>query len=70
MTWISRLFRKSRMESELESELRFHVENLVADKMREGMTEQESRRAACLELGGIDQIKEECRDVEAHDGWK
>ena len=51
------------MERQLEAELRFHLERQVADKIREGMTEAEARRTARLEFGGLDQVKEECRDA-------
>jgi predicted permease len=50
------------MESELEKELRFHVETQVAEKMRAGMSEAEARRAARIEFGGMAQVAEECRE--------
>ena len=63
MRWWQRLLQKNRMEAELEAELRFHLERRVADKVREGMTEAEALRSARLEFGGLDQVKEECRDA-------
>jgi predicted permease len=62
MNWLQRLLRTRRMESQLDRELRFHVESRVADKMRSGMTEAEARRTTRLEFGGLDQIKEDCRE--------
>ena len=62
MNWLQRLVRSGRMEKELDSELRFHFESQVADKMRGGMTEAEARRAARLEFGGMEQIKEDTRE--------
>ena len=62
MNWLQRLVRSSRMEKELDSELRFHFESQVADKMRSGMTEADARRAARLEFGGLEQIKEDTRE--------
>jgi predicted permease len=50
------------MELDLDSELRFHMEQQMADKMRAGMTEQEARRVVRLEFGGLTQIKEDCRE--------
>jgi predicted permease len=50
------------MEKELDAELRFHFETQVADKIQAGQTEAEARRATRLEFGGLDQIKEECRE--------
>jgi len=57
------LFRKSRVENELSDEIRFHLENLIAEKVAQGMPPEEARYAALRELGGVEQIKEECRDM-------
>ena len=62
MNWLQRLLRVRRMERQLDSELRFHFETQVADKIRDGLTEAEARRATRLEFGGIEQIKQECRE--------
>src|SRR2546421_12310274 len=57
------LFRKSTVEQELRDELRFHLGKLIEGKIAKGMTPAEARYAALRELGGEDQIKEECRDM-------
>ena len=57
------LFRKGRVEQELAEELRFHLEKLIEEKATKGMTREEARYAALRELGGVEQIKEECRDM-------
>ena len=57
------LFRKIRVEKELTEELRFHLEKLIEEKVGEGMSPEEARYAALRELGGVEQIKEECRDM-------
>ena len=62
MSWFGRLVRSSKMESELDRELRFHIESQVADKVAAGMTEDEARRTTRLEFGGVAQIKEDCRE--------
>jgi len=62
MNWWQRLFKGKRMERDLDSELRFHLEQQVADKIRAGMTEDEASRATRLEFGGLAQIKEDCRE--------
>jgi predicted permease len=62
MSWIQRLLAGKRMEKDLDSELRFHVEQQVADKVRAGMTEEEAHRTTRLEFGGMAQIKEDCRE--------
>lgn len=62
MNWLQRLLRTRRMERELDAELRFHFETQVAEKMRAGLTETQARRETRLQFGGMDQIKEECRE--------
>jgi predicted permease len=64
--WILRLrslFRRNAVEQELDDELAFHLEQLVASFMRRGLTRDEAVRRARLEFGGLDQIKEEHRDA-------
>jgi hypothetical protein len=56
-------FRKRTAESELNAELRYHFERLVRDSIAAGMEPEEARRLARLEFGGVEQIKEECRDA-------
>jgi predicted permease len=63
VTLFSRLFRRTRLDRELEAELSDHLERRVADLRREGVGEAEARRRAGAEFGGIDQAKEYCRDV-------
>ncbi len=62
MSWLQRLLARSRMERELDKELEFHFESQVADKMRSGISETEARRLTRLEFGGMEQIKEDCRE--------
>jgi hypothetical protein len=50
-------------ERELDRELRFHFDQLVADYVRQGMTEAQARRKARQEFGGMHQVKEDCRDA-------
>ncbi|MYD71052.1 MAG: hypothetical protein F4W89_09975 [Acidobacteria bacterium] len=63
MSWWGRLWKRSRAEDELDRELRDHVERQAADHVRAGMAPREARRHARLEFGGLDQIKELCRDA-------
>jgi putative ABC transport system permease protein len=65
MNWWQRLRHRDRLESQLDAELRFHLDRLVDDNMRAGMSSREARRQARLEFGGLDQMKEECRDARA-----
>ncbi len=57
------VFRRGSVEDELNAELRFHLEKLIDVKVARGMTAEEARYAALRELGGVEQIKEECRDM-------
>jgi putative ABC transport system permease protein len=65
MRWYQRFFRRARTERQLDAELRFHLEQQIADYVATGMTPEEARRRARLEFGGLDQVKEECRDIGA-----
>ena len=62
MNWFQRLAKSDQMEKQLDAELRFHFETQVADKIQAGQTEAEARRATRLEFGGLEQIKEDCRE--------
>ncbi len=62
MNWIQRLVQRGRMEEQLDRELRFHFETQVAEKVRGGSSEAEARRATRLEFGGMEQVKESCRE--------
>jgi len=57
------LFRRPTAESELDDELRFHLERQIAKYVKSGISEGEATRRARLEFGGIDQVKDECRDA-------
>ena len=63
MSWWRRLRHRDRLEVELDRELRDHVDRQVADHLRAGLPEAEARRRARLDFGGLDQIKELCRDA-------
>jgi predicted permease len=55
--------RRDELERRLDAELRDHVERQVADYVAAGMQEQDARRRVRLEIGGLEQAKEHCRDV-------
>jgi predicted permease len=50
-------------EADLDKELRYHFDRMVRDAIAAGVAPEEARRRARLEFGGLDQVKEECRDV-------
>jgi putative ABC transport system permease protein len=57
------LFRRKSVEGELDDEIRFHFEQQVAKYIASGVPRDEATRRARLEFGGLDQVKEECRDA-------
>src|SRR5256885_16779014 len=57
------LFRRPSVEFELETELRFHLDQLIEENISSGMPPEEARRAAQRMIGGVAQCKEECRDM-------
>jgi len=60
--WLQALASKRRVESELDEEMRFHIE-MEADKhARRGLTPDEARRRASLAFGSVEQHKEAMRE--------
>src|SRR5246500_765231 len=57
------LFLKDRAELDLSDELQFHLQNQIDEFVAQGMNPQEARRAALQSLGGVEQVKEECREM-------
>jgi predicted permease len=62
MSWWRRVFSRRRLESQLDAELREHFDRLVQDFRERGHSDGDARRLARLEFGGMDQVKEACRD--------
>jgi len=56
-------FRRLTVEAELDDELRFHIDGEVEKLMRSGLARPEALRRARLALGGMDLVKEECRQA-------
>ncbi len=57
------LFRRSTVEQELDEELRFHMDQQAEKYMHAGMSRAEALRRVRLEFGGIEQVREDCRDA-------
>lgn len=57
------LFRRKRVEQELDEELQYHLQRKAEENLATGITVQEARRAARLDFGGVERRKEECRDT-------
>jgi predicted permease len=63
MNWWKRLSRRTQMETQLEKELSFHLDQHTAQLIDRGIAPDEARRQARLALGGPEQVKEKCRDA-------
>jgi putative ABC transport system permease protein len=57
------LGRRAHQERDLDDELRGYVETLTTRYEREGLAPEAARRAALVEAGGVEQVKEEVRGV-------
>jgi predicted permease len=57
------LFRRERVEEELDDELRFHFEQAITKGIHAGLSRDEAVRQARILIGGMSQVKEECRDA-------
>jgi putative ABC transport system permease protein len=57
------IFRRNAVESELDEELRFHLERQVEKLTALGLSEDDARRRARLTFGGVDSVTEACRDA-------
>jgi putative ABC transport system permease protein len=62
---IRNTMRKQRIDRDLSEEVGSYVELLTEKNMKEGMNESEARRAAMLEVGGVEQVKEKVRSNRA-----
>jgi putative ABC transport system permease protein len=60
--FLRNLFSSRHIEVDLDQEIHSHLELLIAENIRAGMPPEEARRAARIELGGIEQVKEQVRD--------
>src|SRR5438445_5001169 len=59
---LAALFRRQRLENDLDAELRSHLEMAVERNLRKGMTATDARRDALVSFGGVEQTKERYRD--------
>jgi predicted permease len=60
------LWRRNQVESELDDELREFLQRVIERNISRGMGAEEAERAARIEVGSIDVVKESVRDV----GWE
>jgi len=56
------LFLKPRLDSELDAELRSHIQMLTDENLRKGLRPEEAHHAAMRACGGLEQVKEVYRE--------
>ena len=57
------LFRREQAERELNEEIQFHLQSLIEQYLAQGMKPEAARYTALRELGHLDPVKEECREM-------
>jgi predicted permease len=57
------LWSASAVDRELADEIRFHLDREIQERITGGMSEEEARRTASADFGGVERFREECRDV-------
>ncbi|HVH59926.1 MAG TPA: permease prefix domain 1-containing protein, partial [Candidatus Sulfotelmatobacter sp.] len=62
-SWLRAALWRSRMEREMDAELRFHMEAFSEDLVGSGVPREEALRRARIEFGGVERAKDECRDA-------
>jgi putative ABC transport system permease protein len=62
---IRSLWRRPAVKREIDDELRFHIEQRMAENIAAGMSPEEAAREARRRFGNVQTIREECRDVRA-----
>jgi predicted permease len=70
MEWLARfqslvrnLFRRTRVEQDLDEEVRSYAGMLADQGVEEGLSPEDARRRALIDLGGVEQVKEQVREV-------
>jgi len=62
-SWLRAVAGRSRMEHEMDAELRFHIEAFAEDLVRSGVPREKALRLARVVFGGVERAKEECREA-------
>jgi hypothetical protein len=60
------LFQRTRVEQELDAELQDFLETAVEQKVQTGLSREQATRAARMELGSVEAVKDRVRDI----GWE
>ena len=80
-SWLKWMVKGQRLESDMETEVRFHIESYAADLVRKGLSQEEAMRQARIEFGGIESHKDAIRasvgvrwwgelGSDLHHGWR
>ena len=62
-SWFRAITHRVRMERDMDTELRFHMDSYAEDLVRQSIAPGEANRRARLEFGAIESRKEECREA-------
>jgi putative ABC transport system permease protein len=62
-SWWQATVQRARLENEMDTELRFHLQAHAEELMQKGLPREEALRRARLEFGGMETAKEECREA-------
>jgi len=62
-------FLRHQVDEEMKEELREHLDQQVSDNIAKGMSADQALRSAMLELGGMTQIEQKCRDARGGSLW-
>jgi predicted permease len=62
-SWLNAALRRNRLESEMDAELRFHIDAYTEDMIRSGVSRADAHRWARMEFGAVESAKEQCREA-------
>src|SRR5690348_18349589 len=62
-SFLRRFVKRTSQESDLDDEIRFHVDMLAQEQIRQGAAPKEAYRSARLRFGGTEQVKERVREA-------
>src|SRR5215470_17956741 len=62
-SWLRLLLHRREADQAVDEEIQFHLDAKTEQYIEKGMTRVAARRAACIELGGVEQVKEKVRAV-------
>ena len=61
--WLRSLLHRRELDRELDDEISYHIEAKTEENIAQGMTREAAQRAARIELGGVEQLKEKLRSL-------